>query len=520
MTRRAKQKPDVTLALFPFLAVLVCTMGALIVLLVLVMQQARADAVDAAARRTEQDRNAARERTEGWKTEVEDQTWRGDVLRQQRDALVGQLGDKRLQLAHLERHIREIEQRYATARGDAERLRAVADGRASDIESRAGDRERLEARVAEARRELDDARSAARDRPRQYAIIPYPGPNGTKRRPIYIECARQGIVLRPENVVLRPDDFEGAMGPGNPLDAALRTIREYHAKTVASGDEPYPLLIVRPEGIGAYVAARAAMNAWEDEFGYELVSEELALSFPPPDPRLAAQIEDAVRVARERQSRLRAAMPSFPQGSGFVVSGRGGVVPLGGSNPPATVDGRGSGIGRGPGGAGTSLRNATASPRPDRPGNEDAGDGPTGQTASSGGRAGSPGGSGHGGGSSFPSMAQSRGADWAIDKRSSGPTGYRRPVRVVCQREAIVLMPEPGSNQPPKTFPFGADPAQTLDAFVESLRGRMADWGLAPLGGFWRPRLVVDVAPDAAEQFGMVESLMRDSGLELVRNAP
>ncbi|MBB76057.1 MAG: hypothetical protein CMJ75_16240, partial [Planctomycetaceae bacterium] len=46
MRRRANRKPETRVALFPFLAVLVCTMGALIVLLVLVVQQARVQAVE------------------------------------------------------------------------------------------------------------------------------------------------------------------------------------------------------------------------------------------------------------------------------------------------------------------------------------------------------------------------------------------------------------------------------------------------------------------------------------------
>ena len=44
MTRRNRRQP-IGIALFPFLAVLICTMGALIVLLVLTVQQARKSAV-------------------------------------------------------------------------------------------------------------------------------------------------------------------------------------------------------------------------------------------------------------------------------------------------------------------------------------------------------------------------------------------------------------------------------------------------------------------------------------------
>ena len=44
MRRPASRKTQVGISLFPFLAVLICTMGALIVLLILVVQQARVQA--------------------------------------------------------------------------------------------------------------------------------------------------------------------------------------------------------------------------------------------------------------------------------------------------------------------------------------------------------------------------------------------------------------------------------------------------------------------------------------------
>ena len=51
--------------------------------------------------------------------------------------------------------------------------------------------------------------------------------------------------------------------------------------------EPYPLLLVRPSGIGAYCAARAAMKSWESEFGYELIDDDWQLAFDEPDEQLA-----------------------------------------------------------------------------------------------------------------------------------------------------------------------------------------------------------------------------------------
>jgi hypothetical protein len=96
--------------------------------------------------------------------------------------------------------------------------------------------------VAQKKKELED-KQKQKSGEKWYALIPYDGPHGTRRRPIYIECTDIGIVLQPEGVVLLPDDFRGPLGPGNPLDAALRTIRERIAQEGGKAGEPYPLIV-------------------------------------------------------------------------------------------------------------------------------------------------------------------------------------------------------------------------------------------------------------------------------------
>ncbi len=519
--RRTRSKSISGISLFPFLAVLICTMGALIVLLVLVMQQARVHAETVATARQSGDAAEQARLAEQRQLQAEDEQWRGDILREQREQVLAQLAEKRLQLAHLEEHIREIQQRFADLQDEVGNMQQLSATEQADRAALLAEKERLVASIAEAERAVEAAQKRAAERPRTFTIIPYPGPNGTERRPIYIECTEQGIVLRPENIVLSPDDFEGPLGPGNPLDAALRTMREFYMQHAPTGSEPYPLLIIRPDGVGAYAAAREAMNGWDDEFGYELVSAELLLNYPPPDPNLAARVQQAIRDARERQARLRMAMPAYPRGTGFVVSGRGGVVPVDGvisSGSSGGNRGAGSGSGGAGTGAGSSQGDATATSQGGTAGQLS---GRTNGNSRQGAGQATPGaGESGGGATSLGSMAKTRGQDWALDKKSSGATGYRRPVRVVCQREAIVLMPEQGSNQPPQTFPFDTDPTRTMDAFVQSLQKRMANWGLAPLGGYWRPQVIMDVAPDAGERYLMLDTLLRDSGLELVRNQP
>ena len=68
---------------------------------------------------------------------------------------------------------------------------------------------RLRAEIAETDRRLAEARQAADRRSRSYAVVPYRGSQGTYRRPIYVECRSDSIVLQPEGVVLTEDDFEG-----------------------------------------------------------------------------------------------------------------------------------------------------------------------------------------------------------------------------------------------------------------------------------------------------------------------
>ena len=113
--------------------------------------------------------------------------------------------------------------------------------------------------------------------------------------------------------VLTEDDFAGPMGPGNPLAAALRAAREHllaqQGPDRNESDEPYPLLLVRPDGIAAYYAARSALKSWASQFGYELIGEDWELEYQSADSQLARVIRSAVTTARIRQ---RHAIPAKP----------------------------------------------------------------------------------------------------------------------------------------------------------------------------------------------------------------
>jgi hypothetical protein len=609
--RRRSRKPLVTLSLFPFLAVLVCTMGALIVLLVLVVQQARVDASVAVVTAPPVDT----EKQQELEHQREDFTWRREVLQTQRESLMKNLEQRRLQLSHLEDHIRRLEDRWRQLQAEADGLQAVQNAGLTRQQSSADELGELQSQLAQSREQLAKAKAEAAARPRSFAIIPYDGPNGTRRRPIYVECTKAGIILQPEGLVLTPADFDGPLGPGNPLDASLRAIREHwvrHGGT-QGGSEPYPLLIVRPDGAVAYSVARAAMKSWEDAFGYELIDADMQLAFPPSDPVLAELLQQTVRDARQRQQMLAAAMPSqFSRGNGgsgsrgtthggaggegFIVASRSGGFERVGGGPdsprgpgrgglPSSGSRRGSGrspvnaaaTGRSGSGSGSSDRSPSSlapnqldnqpdavtaaqgtRARPPRP-NERTSDAPTAagnapanaaydsRQASAGARAangnpsanassaagtqaaeagGGNGGAGGGGYDAMPaqatlpeSVAVERGRDWALPATARKATGISRPIHIVCWSDRLIMMPDDGDAQAAQTFVIKRELIDELDTFVDAIWARTDDWGLAVLGGYWKPILHIEVAPGGEPRFHELAALMADSGLEVQKKS-
>ena len=309
-----------TISLFPFLAVLLCTMGALLVLLVLFSRSASQAGIreaEAAIEELELARENAR--------------WRRDQLDGVRQKTNDDLSRARMVLAGIEENTRELEDELGRLVGIVEALESeakVAD--ASDLAA-------LEVKLTNARESLDKAREDQASRPAAYAVVPYVGKHGTHRRPLYIECCVDGVFLQPEGIRLTPGDFDGPPGPGNPLASALRAAREQMARTVPNpGDpasQPYPLLLVRPSGVMAYYAAREAISSWGNEFGYQLIEDDWTIAYPPPDVAIAEAENRAIEESRRRLQWLAEThpqRPAKPQRQYRAAPTRGGVVENGG----------------------------------------------------------------------------------------------------------------------------------------------------------------------------------------------
>ncbi len=365
--RRAGHKGG-GVSLFPFLAVLLCTMGAMIVLLMLIARQAQLQGAEAEDTQlvavsspdipelpdifftpeehveetllapSEEELLAQRERMEQEKQRLE-------MLQDTRETQRRTLEESRGALAAAQTEVQRLSE-------EARQLSAAA-MEMQKPENPESTRE-LKMKISELELEIEKleegirvAESNAKERDGSYAVVPYVGPGGTRRYPLYIECREDGAYLMPENIQLSRRDFEGVLSRGNPLEATLMAKREYlrqtgvFQETEGGIQEPYPLMIVRPEGIPFLYMSREALKSWDTEYGYELVDGQMKIAYPPVDETLKQQMQAVLSMARNSQEQLSHAAPTLSGLAGGTHSESGAMAfrsTGGGGGAPINID--------------------------------------------------------------------------------------------------------------------------------------------------------------------------------------
>jgi hypothetical protein len=319
MSRRArKNQAESAFSLFPFLAVLLCAMGSLVVLLVAMGHISRAKALrEADAKRAAAQAADASPRLDKARqalAEARDFRAKIDDARRQ---VSQRLADEQQRLEGIESHVRTLQDEVLKLRAEAEELFKLEEQHVDDSEMAQRELERLNKLADQLDKEIDAMRTAAKGRERRYAIVPLrDGLGGSNRPAVYFECVGDGVVLQPEGVKLTMADFRPPVHVSSPLAAAIRAVERYykdHPETRAAGEEgsPYPLLVVRPDGVLSYNRARGVFDALDADYGYQPVAQEWPIDYETPNPVMAEQVARAIDLARLERERLAEAAPQL-----------------------------------------------------------------------------------------------------------------------------------------------------------------------------------------------------------------
>lgn len=323
--------------LFPFLAVLICTLGTLILLLALVAQNAgEAVAASTPPARSAEEEAKLRQMLEA-DAEIDrrlsEASWRREQVVRIRDEQTAEIDERRTRQALLEDHAARLREELKRLEAEIEAAHDASEK--TEVPQDAIDA--IKAKIEDEKAKIEALKSDRQNKTPRIVIVPHKGPNGTDRRPIYIECRANGVYLQPGNVAIDPKYLDNDIPGPNPLDAALKIIRLYAMKNYGDVDAPYPLIVVRPDGIETYGAARLAMKGWDDQYGYELVPDEVKLAYPEPDPLMNEQVDRAIAQAVREQQAYALAIGGRGRGTrgggGYGDSASGGFAGSGANAP-------------------------------------------------------------------------------------------------------------------------------------------------------------------------------------------
>ncbi|MED5402155.1 MAG: hypothetical protein VX669_17330 [Planctomycetota bacterium] len=368
-TRRAGN----SVSLFPFLAVLVCAMGALIFLLLVVTRQIRAE-VRAEARAeaieiVDQDVRQAKEvdvvetplevpetpapsppdptPTTGPEPDppalvLEDIDAAEVDWSQMVESLVSRRREAEAALSRAETDGKVLETRLEKTRKELAGLQredsALLSRKArldSSLNRLRGQVKELGETVGRRRKEIRERENEVKPVESRFAFLPFDSANGTQRRPIFIECHPDRIEFASEKIDLDAGDLAGFTRRDNPLLAGVQALVAHWStqdgNAVSDSDpeveslKPYVLIVVRPGGIHAYYLARKYLSQLEVPIGYELVPGEMPLSWPVQDRSAAKACREAIALAASRNPGRGGNGTGTGNGTGRGTGTRGGI---------------------------------------------------------------------------------------------------------------------------------------------------------------------------------------------------
>lgn len=335
----ARRQHTNSISLFPFLAVLVCAMGSLILLLLVMTRKIRNDQAEQADRAAQiAQMQAAPDRS----AEIESLSDEIKALKDQLIVLQSESTDLKSAIAADERRKLELLQRLnrlkaeLTEARDSQKDSMLADSvrnirdltqqekeliaslegierslleKRSRLQTLSLEKERTAVSLSEKQSAVVSLRKAiqkADDAPPAdgvVTILEFTNPTGTARTPIVIEVSEKGFEFRPSGVLLTPSELDNFPMRDNPLLSGILTAHR-HRVGPSLTDEPYVLLIVRPDGCLPFYRAQRILTDCKVHFGYELVGTERQIAVGEPDEKEAQKTQQSIAEALQRREKI------------------------------------------------------------------------------------------------------------------------------------------------------------------------------------------------------------------------
>ncbi|MCA9049011.1 MAG: hypothetical protein KDA89_09810 [Planctomycetaceae bacterium] len=348
MSRRASQS---SVSLFPFLAVLVCTMGALILLLLvntrriqnnqrrIAEEVARIESLRAGESGLEVFPDEETFLIQPPPKDVESPGEDRSALRTEKqselDELNHRLQQEQLRQFDLQQQITDAEERLkrVSEESDAvtyqQQVRNLAELREQHDELRDSLREKTD-HLSRLQEELDASSERAETaqrmlRERQSAlislrkivqerqangdvgtdatVIEFSNSTGTRRDPVIIDVSDAGFEFLPSRIRVTPEEMQGFPANDNPLVSGVLAAHQARGQSDTAA-KPYVLLLVRPTGSLAFYAAQRVLTDSGIHFGYELLDEGRHIAAGKAQDNEVSGIRDAVLAALTRRQQL------------------------------------------------------------------------------------------------------------------------------------------------------------------------------------------------------------------------
>ncbi len=300
---------------FPFLAVLLCAMGSLILVLLVMDRKAHQAAQARAQRQSAQMAEESARSESARQAEVEQRKQQArKEWEQKRDTLHEKLTREQIELQLQMRKVREELQGIAARlhyeqdtttqlrrKTQDERSRLQAEEQLlQTLRSNAKQTENQSKESSQALRRmtldllqmeqvLKDLKASKQREQKTFSVVPYYGRRGENRRPLYVECTADGVIFHPERkampvTALVSVSDDSASGVRAEVERRIAQQRQKLAGLPNNVDKtPYLLLLLRPSGVTTYHLLQRALRGLPLDFGYEFIDEDWVLDFPADD---------------------------------------------------------------------------------------------------------------------------------------------------------------------------------------------------------------------------------------------